>query len=183
MPAQQAGSSSATNDPIARIRDEGLNRSQVMKIVGHLTDVIGPRLTGSPQLKRANEWTCDQFTAWGLTNAHLEPWGPSGRGWSLRRFSAQLIEPQAMPLIALPRAWSPGIDYPLVGDVIYLEATQESDLEKYKGKLKGSSKIQASTTGTACLSEFVRLPTADLQSTEYGPAAVGGAFGAFTLAL
>jgi len=136
---QPAGAGGAgTNDPIARIRDEGLNRSQVMKIVGHLTDIIGPRLTGSPQLKRANEWTRDQFSSWGMANAHLEPWGPFGRGWSLERFSAQLLEPQVMPLIALPKAWSPGLEQPVTGDVIYLEASKESDLEKYKGKLKGA---------------------------------------------
>src|SRR6185436_1618386 len=63
-----------TNDPIVRIREEGLNRSQVMQTLSYLTDVIGPRLTGSPNLKRANEWTRDKLTAWGLTNAHLEPW-------------------------------------------------------------------------------------------------------------
>src|SRR5262249_30546663 len=75
-----AATSDATNDPIARIRDEGLNRSQVMQTLGYLTDVIGPRLTGSPNLKRANDWTREQFACWGLSNAHLEAWGPFGRG-------------------------------------------------------------------------------------------------------
>ena len=64
---QAQESSSSKTDPIARIRDEGLNRSQVMKTVSYLTDVIGPRLTGSPEMKRANEWTRDQLTSWGLT--------------------------------------------------------------------------------------------------------------------
>ena len=73
-----------TNDPIARIRDEGLNRSQVMKTLLHLTDVIGPRLTGSPNLARANAWTRDTLTGWGMKNAQLEAWGPFGRGWSLQ---------------------------------------------------------------------------------------------------
>jgi hypothetical protein len=136
-------SSRSTNDPLARIRDEGLNRSQVMKIVGHLTDVIGPRLTGSPQLKRANEWTRDKLASWGLTNAHLEPWGPFGRGWSLQHFSAQLVEPQAMPLIALPRAWSPPLAHPLTGDVVYIQAGNEADLEKHKGKLKNAIVLAA----------------------------------------
>src|SRR5215216_1066805 len=95
-----------TNDPIMRIRDEGLNRSQVMETLSYLTDVIGPRLTGSPNLKRANEWTCDKLGSWGLTNAHLEPWGPFGRGWSLKRFSAQVIEPQTIPVAGYPNAWS-----------------------------------------------------------------------------
>src|SRR5438046_843517 len=105
-----------TNDPIVRIRDEGLNRSQVMQTLSYLTDVIGPRLTGSPNLKRANEWTREKLTSWGLTNAHLEAWGPFGRGWSLKRFSAQIIEPQTIPLAAYPNAWSPGFDHPITAD-------------------------------------------------------------------
>jgi carboxypeptidase Q len=109
---------SQTNDPIARIRDEGLNHSQVMQTLSYLTDVIGPRLTGSPNLKRANEWTRDRLTSWGLTNAHLEPWGPFGRGWTLKRFSTQVIEPQAIPLIAAPKAWSPGFDQPITAEVV-----------------------------------------------------------------
>ncbi len=66
------------NDPVQRIRDEALNRSQVMQTLSHLTNVIGPRLTGSPAMRRSNEWTRDRLTEWGLSNAHLEPWGPFG---------------------------------------------------------------------------------------------------------
>src|SRR6185503_9374488 len=68
------------NDPIERIKDEGFNRSQVMQTLSYLSDVIGPRLTASPGMKRANEWTRDQMTKFGLQNAHLEAWGPFGRG-------------------------------------------------------------------------------------------------------
>lgn len=127
-----------TNDPIARIRDEGLNRSQVMKTLLHLTDVIGPRLTGSPNMARANAWTRDTLTEWGLKNAQLEAWGPFGRGWSLQRFSAQVIEPQSIPLIATPKAWTPGFAEPITAEVILIEAKSEADLEKYQGKLKGA---------------------------------------------
>src|SRR2546429_2456132 len=98
------------NDPIAKIRDEGLNRSQVMQTLSYLSDVIGPRLTASPNMRRANEWTRDTLTKWGLQNAHLESWGPFGRGWTLKRFSAQVIEPQDIPVIAYPKAWSPSIE-------------------------------------------------------------------------
>ncbi|HEY0430776.1 MAG TPA: hypothetical protein VGC61_03125, partial [Pyrinomonadaceae bacterium] len=68
------------NDPIERIKDEGMNRSQVMQTLSYLSDVIGPRLTASPGMKRSNEWTRDQLSKWGLENAHLEAWGPFGRG-------------------------------------------------------------------------------------------------------
>ena len=91
----------ASSEVIAKIRDEGFNRSQVMATLSYLTDVIGPRLTGSPQLQRANDWTRDKLSSWGLVNAHTEPWGFFGRGWSLKRFSAQIIEPQAIPLTIL----------------------------------------------------------------------------------
>ena len=98
-----AESTKAVTDPIERIKDEGLNRSQLMATLSYLTDVIGPRLTGSPNLKRANEWTCQTLTKWGLANAHLEAWGPFGKGWTLKRFSAQVIEPQCIPLDRVPQ--------------------------------------------------------------------------------
>lgn len=127
-----------TNDPIERIRDEGVNRSQVMATLSHLTDVIGPRLTGSPQLRRANEWTRDRMTAWGLTNAQVEPWGTFGRGWSLQRFSAQVIAPQSIPLIAYPKAWSPSLGaQPLTTELIHVDIKKPEDFAQYRGKLRG----------------------------------------------
>jgi len=150
-------------DPIiARIKDEGMNRSQVMQTLSYLADVIGPRLTASPNAKRANEWTRDTLAKWGLQNAHLEAWGPFGRGWTLKHFSAQVVEPQDIPLIAYPKAWSPGVKIMpeatsapvsrgktktalappqpstvVTADVVYLDAKNEADLDKYKGQLKG----------------------------------------------
>ena len=115
-----------------------MNRSQVMKTLSYLTDVIGPRLTNSPNMKRANEWTRDEMTKWGMQNAHLEAWGPFGRGWSLKRFSAQVLEPQGIPLIAYPKAWSPGTNGTVTSDVVYLNAKDESELAQFKGKLKGA---------------------------------------------
>ena len=141
-PVQQAaGVATSTRqapDVIERIKDEGMNRSQVMKTIGYLTDVIGPRLTNSPNMKRANTWTRDKLTEWGLQNAHLEAWGPFGRGWTLQRFSAEVIEPQGFPLVAYPKAWSPGTNGTLVGEVVYVDADSEADLQKYKGKLRGA---------------------------------------------
>lgn len=126
------------NDPIERIKDEGMNRSQVMQTLSYLSDVIGPRLTASPGMKRSNEWTRDQLTKWGLQNAHLEAWGPFGRGWTLKRFSAQVSEPLNIPLIAYPKAWSPALTTPLTADVVYIDAKDEADLQRFKGKLKGA---------------------------------------------
>jgi carboxypeptidase Q len=125
------------NDPVQRIRDEALNRSQVMQTLSHLTNVIGPRLTGSPGMRRANEWTRDKLTEWGLANAKLEPWGAFGRGWTLRQFSAAAVEPQAFPLNAYPKAWSPATRGALVGEVVYVDAKDEAGLQKFKGQLRG----------------------------------------------
>jgi hypothetical protein len=126
------------NDAIARIKDEGMNRSQVMQTLSYLSDVIGPRLTASPGMKRSNDWTRETLEKWGMQNAHLEAWGPFGRGWSLKRFSAQVVDPLNIPLIAYPKAWSPATNGAITADVVYLEARTEADLEKYKGKLKGA---------------------------------------------
>ncbi|HVT61570.1 MAG TPA: M20/M25/M40 family metallo-hydrolase [Thermoanaerobaculia bacterium] len=122
---------------VTRIRDEGLRRSRLMATIGHLTDVIGPRLTGSPQLKGANEWTRDQLAQWGLANAHLEAWGPFGRGWSFSRAAVHMVEPQRQPLFALPKAWTPGTAGPVRGAAMRVVINSEADFEKYRGKLRG----------------------------------------------
>jgi len=131
------------NDPIERIKDEGTKRSQVMQTLSYLSDVIGPRLTASPGMKRSNEWTRDQLTKWGLQNARLEAWGPFGRGWTLKRFSAQVVEPLAIPLIAYPKAWSPATGGAITAEVVYIDAKDEAELQKFKGKLKGAIVLTA----------------------------------------
>ncbi len=124
---------------IQKIRDEGMNKdkSQVMNTLSYLTNVIGPRLTNSPNMKRANDWTRDTMTKWGMKNAHLESWGPFGRGWQLDNFSAQVNAPMPFPLIAYPKAWSPSTKGAVTGDVVLLKIETEADLAKYKGQLKG----------------------------------------------
>ncbi|HSG38240.1 MAG TPA: M20/M25/M40 family metallo-hydrolase [Thermoanaerobaculia bacterium] len=121
---------------MSRIRDEGLNRSRVMDHIFHLTDVIGPRLTGSPQLKEANEWTRRQFADWGLANARLEGF-PFGRGWSFTSCEVRMTSPRTLPILALPKAWTPGTNGPVRGEVVQVELATEEDLEKQKGKLAG----------------------------------------------
>ena len=149
QPAQQTQGQSAQqptvdpNDPIERIKKEGMEHSQVMQTLSYLSDVIGPRLTASPNMKRACEYTRDQLAKWGLQNAHLEAWGPFGRGWSLKRFSAQVVEPQDIPLIAYPKAWSPGTNGPLTAEVVYFDAKNDSDFEKFKGQLQGKIVLTA----------------------------------------
>jgi carboxypeptidase Q len=164
------------NDPIARIKDEGMNRSQVMHTLSYLSDVIGPRLTASPGLKRANQWTRDQLSKWRLQNAHLEPWGPFGRGWTLKRFSAQVAEPLNIPLIAYPKAWSPGTGEPMTREVVYVDAKDEKDLQRFKGKLKDAIVLTAPMREVKARFEAMgtRLSENDLLALADAPEPIGG---------
>ncbi len=121
----------------AKIRDEGLNRSQVHKIFTHFTEVIGPRLTGSPAVKAADDYSLGLLKEWGLSNPHLEPWD-FGRGWTLERSTVEMIEPRYMPLIGYPEAWSASTPAEMVATPIFIGNKTVADLEKMKGQLKGA---------------------------------------------
>jgi carboxypeptidase Q len=121
---------------LGRIRDEGLNRSQVMDHISWLSDVYGPRLTGSPAIQQASEWAMKKFSEWGLTNVHQEKWA-FGKGWSLVRFSANLVEPQVQPLIGYPHEWSSGTRGDVTADVVRVQIASEADFAKYHGTLAG----------------------------------------------
>jgi hypothetical protein len=134
-------------DAIYKIKDEGLNHSHVMEIEGYLTDVYGPRLTGSPGAREAADWTTKTMNEWGLANVHLEEWGPFGRGWSNERFSAQMITPRPYILIAYPEAWTPGTNEvgapPVTADAVLALINKPEDMDQYKGKLKGKFVLTA----------------------------------------
>jgi hypothetical protein len=121
---------------LGRIRDEGLSRSQVMDHISWLSDVYGPRLTGSPAIQQAGEWAMKTFNEWGLANVHQERWA-FGKGWSLVRFSAHLVEPQIQPLIAFPHEWSSSTKGPVTADIVRVRITNEADFATYRGKLAG----------------------------------------------
>lgn len=120
-----------------RIRDEGLNRSHVMEFASALMDGIGPRLTGSPNAKKANEWTRDTLTRIGLENARLEDWGEFGMGWQQLNTWARMVTPDTAVLILQATPWSPATPGPVTGDVVFVSIQDERDLDQYKGKLAG----------------------------------------------
>jgi carboxypeptidase Q len=120
-----------------RIRDEGLNRSHVMEFATALMDGIGPRLTGSPNLMKANEWTRDTLAKIGLENAHLEDWGEFGLGWQQLNTWARMVTPDTAVLIVQATPWSPSTSGPVTGDVVFVSIQNEKDIDKYKGKLAG----------------------------------------------
>ena len=124
-------------EAITRIRYEGFHNSQVMDLASGLMDSIGERLTGSPNMKRANEWTRDKLTEMGLSNAHLESWGPFGRGWASEYVNARMMSPDIVPLLVYAKAWTPGTNGVVTGKCIRANIEKKEDFEKYRGKLAG----------------------------------------------
>lgn len=120
-----------------RIRDEGLNHSHVMEFATALADGIGPRLTGSPNMAKANAWTRDTLTKIGLENAHLEDWGEFGMGWQQLNTWARMVTPDTAVLIVQATPWSPATPGPVTGDVVFVNIQTEKDFDQYKGKLAG----------------------------------------------
>lgn len=120
-----------------KIRNEGLNHSQVMNTAFYLTDVSGPRLSGSPELKNAQNWAVNQLTQWGLVNAKREPWGKFGKGWEVKKNYAAITVPYYHAIIAIPKAWTPGTNGPITGDIMLVKIDSAADFAKYKGKLAG----------------------------------------------
>ncbi|MCU1382189.1 MAG: hypothetical protein JWL71_886, partial [Acidobacteria bacterium] len=165
---------------LGRIRDEGLNRSQVMDHVSWLSDVYGPRLTGSPGIQQASEWTMKTLREWGLTNVHQERWS-FGKGWSLVRFTAHLVEPQIQPLIGFPQEWSSGTKGLVTADVVRVQIGNESDFEKYRGKLAGKIVLAQPARKVRMLEGpvILRMTDKDLAEAETTPvpAAAGGGRG------
>src|SRR5208282_2538654 len=131
---------------IHQIREEGFDpkTSKIMEIISYLSDVYGPRLTNSPNIKEAAKYTTDKLNEWHLANVHLEPWAtPFGRGWSNERTNVQVLSPRPFPLIAYAKAWTPGTDGPITAEAVFAPITKEEDFAKFKGQLKGKFVLTA----------------------------------------
>ena len=123
---------------VQRIREEGLERSHIEEMARWLTEVNGPRLTGSPGMKRANEWTAQQMRAWGLENVVIEPWGEFGRGWQSEAYAGRILTPFEQPLHGQPMAWTGSTPGTVRGRALIAQVTSAADVERYRGKLKGA---------------------------------------------
>ncbi len=184
--AQTTASERIDLDAIYRIKEEGLQRSQVMDTAWHLTEVHGPRLTNSPNIRAAAAWTIERLSQWGMADAKLETWGPFGRGWANELFSASVVAPQAFPLIAFPRAWTPGTNGPVSGDAVVVIAARDDDLKPWAGKLQGKVVLTATPPVVAPLftalgRRFTEQELNDLQTqpvTSPGRGGRGGRGGA-----
>jgi carboxypeptidase Q len=123
---------------VERIRDEGFERSRLDELARHLTDVIGPRLTGSPAMKRANDWAADTFREWGLQNVTVEPWGEFGRGWESVSYAGRVTAPFVQPLKAQPLAWTGSTQGTREGPVVAVRADTPDEIRQYAGRLRGA---------------------------------------------
>jgi hypothetical protein len=160
---------------LAKIKDEGLNRSKVMETAFYLTDVCGPRLAGSEGLARANAWTKKRLTDYGLANANVEAWGDFGRGWDIDKSYVAMTAPYYHAMIGVPKAWTPSTAGSLRKAVAYVNVKTEADLAKYQGQLR--DKIVVLPVATPPQPNFEpdakRLSAEDLQKMADAPA--GGA--------
>ncbi len=123
-------------DAVTKIREQGFRHSKVMELAWHLTEGIGPRLTGSPAELAAHEWAQKTFEEWGIP-AVIEDYD-FGRSWVAERAQVRLLEPYMQPLEALPEAWSPGTNGPVSGRVVRAKLDAKEDLEEWAGKLQGT---------------------------------------------
>jgi carboxypeptidase Q len=130
-------------DAIYRIKDEGFQRSQVMETLSYLTDIHGPRLTNSPNIRRAAEWATRRLNEYGITAVRQETWGPFGRGWSNERFTANVISPQPFPLLAFSKAWAPGTNGLVTAEAVMAVLERDEDFKFLAGKLKGKIVLAA----------------------------------------
>ncbi|HEX6463517.1 MAG TPA: hypothetical protein VFZ98_03645, partial [Vicinamibacterales bacterium] len=105
LPVAQSNLDPTIND---KIRQEETQDSQIMRTMHFLTDVYGPRLTGSPNHKAAAEWAVKRLTEWGFVNAHLEPWEFGHPGWANEHVEAHIVSPMKAVLVVQPLAWTPG---------------------------------------------------------------------------
>ena len=136
--AAAPGARYAPVDPstINRIVDEGFNRGQVMDTIQHLTDQIGPRMTNSPGMRKAEAWTASKFSEWGLKNVQKVPFD-FGRGWWIERASARVIAPRPIDVRQIPVSWTAPTKGVVSGEVVIAPMSSPADFAKWKGKLNG----------------------------------------------
>src|ERR1044072_4710299 len=160
---------------VHRIREEALQNSQVMEHLFYLTDVSGGRLTNSPGFFAAADWVVKRLGEWGIS-ARQEKWGPFGRGWTYTRFSAQMLEPQSVPLIGAPLAYTPGTNGPQSADAMIVAIASEADFAKYKGMLRGKMVLLGPGRDLQMSLQPLgsRRSDTDLATLAQAPDAVGG---------
>jgi carboxypeptidase Q len=179
LPAQQK-----PLDTVPRIKLEAFQNSKVMEQLSFLSDLYGPRLTGSPEFTQAADWAVGRLKEYGLTNVHTEKWGPFGRSWSLESFSLEMLSPRYSRLTAIPLAWSASTNGPQSGEIFYapFESSASFDIDKlsdafhkyqakWKGKLRGKIVLVSASSALKppTRPNFRRYTDADLADIAKAP--------------
>src|SRR6476661_8597159 len=183
-------------EAINKIKEQGLQpqNSKVMEISSWLTDVYGPRLTGSPNTQKAGEWAVSKMKEWGLQKVDLEKWPDQTmfpRGWANEKFYMSAVSPQSFPIPGTPTAWTPGTNGVVRGEVILVAETTQEEVQKYAGKLKGKWVLTQAAPDVAAYwtapatrtttDELEKMELATPPGSEFGvasPAGRGGRQGA-----
>jgi hypothetical protein len=192
------GLSAQTQNPldtatINRIRGEAVANSQAMEHHWWLSEVFGPRATGTPGYQQGADWVMKKLGEWGLKNIHIERF-PFGQGWTIERFSAHMITAHSSaPLIGMPRWYSPSTNGTVTSDVVRVRATSEAELEKYKGQLRGKIVVLQAPRAVRMLEgriilrmndadwgEAMKLPEPRPSAAAPGASGASGASGAMT---
>ncbi|MEO8337366.1 MAG: M20/M25/M40 family metallo-hydrolase, partial [bacterium] len=152
---------------LARIRDEGMNRSHVVEMFNHLTNVIGPRLTGSPAFKQSIDWSVATLNQYGLSKVHAESW-PYGRGWTLEKLTLEMVEPRYFPIIGFPEAWTPSMARELTASPVYIGALANADSVKAHGRSLEGAIVLATKPQEAFITKDRLQPTESDQPVTIG---------------
>jgi hypothetical protein len=157
---------------VAQIKKEGFGNPKIMQSLFELTDVNGPRLTGSEGMKEAEEWAAAKLKGWGLKNVHIERWGGFGKGWEINKSYVAMTKPYYQPLIGVPRAWTPGTGGLISGDAVLVRIEKVEDMAAYSGKLRGKV-VVLSTLNNETKPNFSpdarRLSEEDLRKMDFDP--------------
>ena len=157
----------AVTGDTARIIDEGMNHSQVMLNAHELFDDIGPRLTNSTNMRKAQDWAVRKLTSYGLSNVHREAYD-FGRGWDILHSSVRLVSPRPIDLVAIPVAWSPPTNGTLRAPVMIAPMNRVEQFAAYRGKLAGKI-VLTSLPGTSdepSEAAFKRLDSGDISKLD-----------------
>ncbi len=158
---------------IMLIKNEGFGNSQVMKTLSELTDVNGPRLTGSPGMKSAEKWAKEKLESWGLEHVAIEPWGSFGKGWEINKAYVAMTAPYYQQLIAVPKAWTPGTNGMIKAGAMIVKIESMDDMAKFTGKLRGKIAVLLPAAGFDPKPNFApdasRVSDADLEKLAKDP--------------
>ncbi|MEI9976358.1 MAG: hypothetical protein WDO73_32480 [Ignavibacteriota bacterium] len=159
-----------------RIKTEAFaGHSKVMDTAFYLTDVYGPRLTGSPSAKQAGDWAVKTLSDWGLSNVAMEKWAFNGAGWSSTRYVAMMTAPEFQPLIGFAQPWTLGTKGPVSGEAVLAVISNAEEMAKYQGKLKGKFVLTAAPHPSEMVTApYARLTDAELAAAETAPDPISG---------